>query len=116
MGRRRCSQLLALLCAGCGVRLVALRPDYVPPLGPSPHGLRVVPIVEDGADPVRLKGSDIAFAGATAALADIITIAAAPWAERHRAERPEGWELPVALLQSKAEISDGRITVELGDE
>ena len=72
-----------------------------------------MPIVEDAADPMPLKGGGIAFAGVAAAIADTISSAATPWADRHRAPRPEGWELRVALVQSRAEISGKQITVEL---
>jgi hypothetical protein len=109
----------ALLCVVAATtacvtpRVVPLRPTAPTDAASSPGPLHVIPYIDDAQDPLPLQGDDVVFAGVASTLAETIRLATASWAERHRAARPGGWELRVDLIQSRAEESRGRITVEL---
>jgi len=75
--------------------------------------LHVIPYIGDAADPLPLQGDGVAFAGVAATLAETIRTASNGWADRHQKDRPGGWEMRVDLIQSRAEVNHGRITVEL---
>jgi hypothetical protein len=111
--------LRVMLCAAAATtacvtpRVVPLRPAAAAETGSPPGPLHVIPYIDDAADPLPLQGDGVVFAGVASTLAETIRVATFGWAERHRAARPGGWELRVDLIQSRAEASRGRITVEL---
>ncbi len=105
--------LCLLSAAGCSTRLVPLQPQNAVALARDTALFRVVATVDHAADPLPLQGEGVAFAGVADTLGDAIAAAAVPWAQRHQAQRPGGWEMRVDLLQSRADVNGGRITVEL---
>jgi hypothetical protein len=46
-------------------------------------------------------------------LGHAISSAAVPWAQAHRAQRPEGWQLTVEMTQADATYQNGRLKVAL---
>jgi hypothetical protein len=104
----------ALLAIGCATpEIIPLRPR-TELAGNRQRIFRVVTTVEDGADPLSLQGSHIAFANVGTTLSDALESAATPWAGRHAARRPGGWELHVDVIRANAESSHGHVAVELG--
>jgi hypothetical protein len=65
-------------------------------------------------DPLVVTGSDVSYADLEAALGHSISSATVPWAQRHIAQRPGGWQLSVEVIEAKAEYeSTGRLIVTL---
>lgn len=112
---RFASLAAAALAVGCATpRVVALRPPVA--AAEAERGQRlmhVIPYIGDAADPLPLQGDGLVFAGVATTLAEAIRAASTSWAQRHQQDRPGGWEMRVDLIQSRAEVSHGRITVEL---
>jgi hypothetical protein len=98
--------------AGCGSRLLPLEPPARP--GPDAESaLEVVAGAAGGADPLPVAGGGVSYAGVARAAGAYVAAAARPWAERHRPERPGGWQMVVELTLARADVEDGMITVEL---
>jgi hypothetical protein len=107
--------VLGFLVTSCGAqKVVVLRPPRALGSDVLAHQpLHVIASIDEAADPLPLRGNSLVFAGVANALGDAVSTATAPWGARHSGDRPGGWELRVALIQSRAEVSGGRITVEL---
>jgi hypothetical protein len=54
------------------------------------------------------------FSGLEPSLGHAVATALVPWAEAHRFERPEGWQLLVELIEARAERAGPRILVTVG--
>jgi hypothetical protein len=62
-------------------------------------------------DPLPVDGSGVKFEDVETALGHAISTAAVPWADAHKAKRPEGWQLTVELTQADATYRDGRLVL-----
>ena len=60
-----------------------------------------------------MSQSDVAYADVEDARTHAMASATVPWAEAHRAQRPEGWQLFVELVQADAAYDDPRLKVVL---
>jgi hypothetical protein len=60
-------------------------------------------------DPLPVKRTSIAYSQVETALGHAVSSAAVPWAEAHRAKRPDGWQLQVELIQASVEQLDARL-------
>lgn len=65
-------------------------------------------------DPLPVEGTGTTYGDVEAALGHAISSAAVPWADAHRAQRPEGWQLMVELTAADATHARGRLIVTLG--
>ena len=65
-------------------------------------------------DPLPVEGSSVNFGDVETTLGHAISTAAVPWADAHRAQRPEGWQLFVELTRAEATYHGGRLVVTLG--
>jgi hypothetical protein len=106
--------LLLSLSPGCASEVIQLRPERGAPrpLGPL-EPLEVIPSLAGASDPLPVEGRRIAYRGLTAAVGQFMAAASRPWAERHRATRPGGWQMLVELIRSNADERAGRLTIEL---
>ncbi len=73
----------------------------------------MVTSVAGGADPLPVAGSRLSYEGLAPLTGYLIAEATQPWAERHRAARPGGWQLLVELTRSDAELRSRRLTIEV---
>ncbi|MBI5531304.1 MAG: hypothetical protein HY898_01215 [Deltaproteobacteria bacterium] len=62
-------------------------------------------------DPLPVEGAPVSYADVEHSLAHAVGSATVPWAEAHRHQRPEGWQLFVELVQADAEFSDQRLKI-----
>lgn len=62
-------------------------------------------------DPLPVVGSGVAYADVETALGHAVASGAVPWAAKHRAQRPDGWQLTVEIVGAEAEHHDERLTV-----
>ena len=66
-------------------------------------------------DPLPVRGSDVAYADAEAALLHAVASATAPWAQRHAGHAAGGgWQLLVEMTSADAEYDNGRALCTLG--
>jgi hypothetical protein len=100
----------------CGTERVALLSAAGVPVTATPVGSVPLEVVTRGTavpDPMPVRGSSVAYGDVEAALGLAISSAGVPWAEAHRAKRPEGWQLFVELTRAEADESQGRLIVTL---
>jgi hypothetical protein len=119
MARPRTGLLLILLATGCSggmtvVPLLAAAGIPRTPLTTAP--LEVVTRSTAVADPLPVRGTDVAYGDIEAALGHAIASATVPWADKHRAvsKSTDGWQLFVEITHSDAEYDDGRIIFSVG--
>lgn len=62
-------------------------------------------------DPLPVEGENVSYADIEPALGHAISSAVVPWADAHRAKRPDGFRLQVDLIAGHAAHEDGRLTV-----
>jgi hypothetical protein len=65
-------------------------------------------------DPLPIDGSTVSYGDVETTLGHAISTGAVPWADLHKAQRPEGWQLFVELTRAEASYHDGRLLVTLG--
>jgi hypothetical protein len=65
-------------------------------------------------DPLPVEGTSVTYGDVETALGHSVSSAAVPWADAHRAQRPEGWQIAVELINADASYRDGRLLVTLG--
>jgi hypothetical protein len=65
-------------------------------------------------DPVDVRGGHFAYGDVESAVGLAVSSAAAPWAEKHREQRPGGWQLQAELIQADADFGDDRLMVTMG--
>lgn len=111
--------LAALFTSGCAApSLVPLLDNGGPPITRTPgrdvplevitHKNSMVP------DPLPVRGARIAFGDVETSLGHAVASATVPWAEAHRAQRPDGWQLQVDLVQADAVARGDNVTITLG--
>jgi hypothetical protein len=108
--------LLVAAAAGCGTTTVLPLADKGVPSTLTPHGavpLEVVTRASLVRDPLPVEGTHLAFADLELSLGHAVASATVPWAEAHRAQRPDGWQLQVELARARAEARHGAVTVTL---
>jgi hypothetical protein len=64
-------------------------------------------------DPLPVHGADVAYGDMEAALGFAVSSATVPWANAHKQERPEGWQIFVEVTQADAEYVGGRLVISL---
>ena len=62
-------------------------------------------------DPLPVTGSDTYYADVESALGHAVSSATVPWADAHRQQRPEGWQIMVEITRASAEYGAGRLKV-----
>jgi hypothetical protein len=87
----------------------------VPVTNTAPRAIPLEIVTRSSApDPLPLEGSRARYGDLEVSLGHAVATAAVAWADAHRGERPDGWQLLVELAQARAERSlDGLITVRL---
>ena len=106
--------LLLSLTLACTPEVIQLRPELGAPRPIDPlEPLEVIVSVAAGSDPLPVQGHPIVYSGLTGAVGQFMEAASRPWAERHRALRPGGWQMSFEIIRSDAELEAGRLTVEL---
>jgi hypothetical protein len=109
---------VAALLAGCGGSssmvplLTAAGVPVVQPISPEVP-LEVVTRSTGVRDPLPVEGSSVTFGDVETTLGHAVSSAAVPWAQAHRAQRPEGWQITVELTQAEASFRDGRLIIGL---
>jgi hypothetical protein len=112
--------VIALTAAlgGCGAPvLVPLVETAGVPLTVTPPGtipLEVVTRSTGIPDPLPVRGARVAYGEVESALGHAVASAAVPWADAHRAQRPDGWQLLVELTHAEAERLGPRMVVGFG--
>jgi hypothetical protein len=111
--------LLLLFATGCSgpvtvVPLLSAAGIPRTPLTTAP--LEVVTRSTAVADPLPVRGTDVAYGDVEAALGHAIASATVPWADQHRAasKSTDGWQLFVEITNSDAEYDDGRVIFSVG--
>jgi hypothetical protein len=64
-------------------------------------------------DPLPVEGTLVSYGDIETTLGHAISTAAVPWADLHRMQRPEGWQLFVELTRAEAAYHEGRLVVAL---
>jgi hypothetical protein len=108
--------LLGTLAVGCGAHTTTVPlltaagiPVSLTPTADVP--LEVVTRSTAVRDPLPVEGSTVSFADIEGALGHAISSAAVPWADAHRAQRPEGWQLVVEVIQAESSFREGRLSI-----
>jgi hypothetical protein len=104
------------LAPGCATTEVLPLADKGVPQTLTPHGaipLEVITRATLVRDPLPVEGSRLAFADLELSLGHAVASATVPWAEAHREQRPDGWQLQVELARARAESHRGAVTVTL---
>jgi hypothetical protein len=106
--------MLFVCLSGCAsTKIVALTSAI--PISATPNVPLEVTTRSSGIrDPVRVPGSRVAFAGLEESLGHAVASAVAPWAESHRTERPDGWQLIAELIEAHVDRADERFEVVVG--
>jgi hypothetical protein len=103
-----------LVCAGCAGAIVRLD-AAVPITDTTPRAIPLEVITRSSApDPLIVERGYARISGLEVSLGHAVSTAVVAWADAHRNERPDGWQLAVDLTRARAERSlDGVITVAL---
>jgi hypothetical protein len=109
--RRAVAAATAAVACGCATQTIPLRSLREPP--PVSQALEVVASTAGAPDPLPVQGARLAYSGVALAAGRLVSAAAGPWAARHAAERPQGWQLRLELVSAEAEARNGRLTVEI---
>ena len=111
---------VATLVCGCGstgpTRTVPLLAAAGIPYTMTPAGevpLEVVTKSTAIQDPLPVIGTRTYYSDLEPALGHAVSSATVPWADAHRKQNPEGWQLLVELTQAHAEWKDGRLMIAL---
>ncbi len=109
---------LVALSSGCGggAQHVGLLATAGIPVTSTPPGTIPLEVVTRGTavpDPLPVRGTPVVYGDLEAALGLAVSTAGVPWAQDHRAKRPDGWQLFVELTRAEAEEHDGRLVVAL---
>jgi hypothetical protein len=64
-------------------------------------------------DPLPVDGSVIAYGDVETTMGHAISTGAVQWADLHKNQRPEGWQLFVELTRAEASYREGRLLVAL---
>ena len=104
--------------AACGgsTQHVALLSAAGIPVTSTPTGAIPLEVVTRGTavpDPLPVRGTSVVYGDLEAALGLAVSSAGVPWAQAHREQRPDGWQLFVELTRADAEEQGGRLIVSL---
>ena len=110
---------LPLLTSGCSEGLTVvplLSAAGIPLTQPTTAPLEVVTRSTAVADPLPVRGTDVAYGDVEAALGHAIASATVPWAEKHSksSKSTDGWQLFVEITNSDAVYDDGRVIFSVG--
>jgi hypothetical protein len=109
--------VLTLAIPGCGsTQRVALLTTAGIPVTSTPAGAIPLEVVTRGTavpDPLPVRGSSVVYSDLEAALGLAVSSAGVPWAQAHREQRPDGWQLFVELTRAEAEETGGRLVIAL---
>ena len=112
------SILAVFLVCACGpAHTVSLLHSVGAPITQTPSEtvpLEVVTRSTGIADPLIVKGADVSYADLETTVGTAISSAAAPWAEHHQNDNPEGWQLLVELIEASANYSSDRLATTIG--
>jgi hypothetical protein len=116
---RAAALCIPLFLAACseGMTVVPLLSAAgIPLTHPTTVPLEVVTRSTAVADPLPVRGADVAYGDVEAALGHAIASATVPWAERHLAAAgaKDGWQLFVEITNSDASYDDGRVIFSIG--
>ena len=105
---------IALASNGC----TSVAPKLVPlgvPIADTPNvPLEVVTRSTAVRDPLPVRGSEVVYGDIEAALGHAVSSATVSWADLHKAQRPDGWQLTVEIVDADAYEQDGgRLIVQL---
>lgn len=102
-------------CSSFTPRIIPLLKEAGIPFTPTPPvPLEVVTRSTSVKDPLPVRGTEIVYGDVEAALGYAVSVATVPWAESHRTQRPEGWQLMVELIDADAQQElGGRLVVTL---
>jgi len=107
--------VLGVACLGPTKRVPLLTAAGIPTTAsPGSIPLEVVTRGTGVPDPMTVRGSSVVYGDMEAALGLAVSSACVPWADQHRAQRPDGWQLFVELIQADAEAKGDRLIVSLG--
>jgi hypothetical protein len=109
-----------MACAGCGAgstTMVPLLSAAGMPITVTPGKeipLEIVTRSTGIKDPLPVEGAAVTFGDVETTLGHAVSSAAVPWANAHKAQRPEGWQLFVELINADATYQESRLVVTLG--
>ena len=96
---------------GCAAsKVIALNPEDG---APFPRPLDVVARTTGAEDPLPVKGERLVFTNIAPALGHFVSASLQGWAERHRTQRPGGWELLIEVTRASAVHDHGTFSVDL---
>jgi hypothetical protein len=103
-----------LVCAGCAGAVVSLD-SAIPVTDTTPRAVPLEVITRSAApDPLAIEHGNARVSGLEVSLGHAVSTAVVAWADAHRNERPEGWQLAVEITRARAERSlGGVVTVAL---
>jgi hypothetical protein len=109
---------VAFAIGGCTphVHTVQLLKTAGAPWTTTPRGevpLEVVTRSTQVPDPVPVEGSDFVYAEVEEALGMAVGSATVPWAQAHRSQRPDGWQLLIELVEADVRYEEPRVMVNL---
>jgi hypothetical protein len=115
---RALASLIVLTAVGCGetanmVPLLSAAGMPVTQTPPKEVPLEVVTRSTNVADPLPIEGSSVTYGDVETTLGHAISTAAVPWADLHKQQRPEGWQLFVELTRAEGSYHGGRLLVSL---
>jgi len=109
---------LAALVVACGpANTISLLHAHGAPITMTPSEAVPLEIVTRSTgvkDPLEVQGAAVSYGDVETTIGTAVSSAAAPWAEKHRDKRPEGWQLLVEVIESTATYSGGRLITTLG--
>jgi hypothetical protein len=115
MRTRVCVTLLlcATVGAGCTPTLIPL--STAAPLSTATPPTVPLEVVTHSAapDPLPLVGGGARYADVEVSLGHAVASAVVPWADAHRGDRPDGWQLRIELAQARAHFGDSVVDVAL---
>lgn len=92
-----------LVCAGCASTLIPLG-TAVPVTDTAPRQIPLEIVTRSSApDPLPLAGGNARYGDLEVSLGHAVATAAVAWADAHRGERPDGWQLLIELASARAE-------------
>jgi hypothetical protein len=105
-----------VIVSGCEAHSVVALSAAVP-ITATPSGAIPMEIATRSSgvrSPLPLSGGRVSYADVEESLGHAVATATVPWAEAHRGQRPDGWQLLVDLWQAAAERHGDAVTVTLG--
>ena len=111
------SLAIAGATTGCGgTQRVALLSAAGIPVTSTPAGVIPLEVVTRGTaipDPLPVRGTSVVYGDLEGALGLAVSSAGVPWAQAHREQRSDGWQLFVELTRAEAEEKEGRLSIAL---